>query len=180
MDRTRLAAWGCFAQRAVRSPAIVIGDVRRQNSTQIGFAEDNEIVQTLRSRRPHPSLSDGIGSMQPERRANLPYPEAPQATIEACSIAAVAIMNQKSRRRSIQGAAFHDLLCDPASCRMPRHFNVEDLSVCESDDADIYLGHPDLPIRPGCAFGPKGYSRQPCVRSELEALPGIAGRPPLA
>jgi hypothetical protein len=43
-----------------------------------------------------------------------------------------------SRWRSIPGpgAAFHDLLCDPASCRMPRHFNVADLSVCESDDEE--------------------------------------------
>jgi hypothetical protein len=94
------------------------------------------MVQALRSRRSHPSLSDGIGSRRPERRVNLPYPEAPHATIEAYSIAAVAIMNQKSWRRSIPSAAFHDLLCDPASCRMSRHFNVEDLSVGESDDEE--------------------------------------------
>jgi hypothetical protein len=31
------------------------------------------------------------------------------------------------------------------------------------------------PIRPECAFEPKGDSRQPCVRSELEALPGSPG-----
>jgi hypothetical protein len=31
------------------------------------------------------------------------------------------------------------------------------------------------PIRPECAFDPKGDSRQPCVRSELEALPGLLG-----
>jgi len=31
------------------------------------------------------------------------------------------------------------------------------------------------PIRPGCAFDPKGDSRQPCVRSEREALPGLLG-----
>src|SRR5215471_16036495 len=94
------------------------------------------MVQTLRSRGSHPSLSDSMGSRRPERRANLPYPEAAHATIEAYSIAAVAIMNQKSRWRSIPGAAFHDLLCDPASRRMPRHFNVEDLSVCGSDDEE--------------------------------------------
>src|SRR5215831_9514789 len=93
------------------------------------------MVQTLGSRRSHPSLSDGIGSRRPEWRANLPYPEAPHATIEACSIAAVAIMNQ-SRWGSIPGAAFNDLLCDPASCRISRHFNVEDLSVCEADDEE--------------------------------------------
>src|SRR5215467_1140499 len=32
-----------------------------------------------------------------------------------------------------------------------------------------------LPIRPGCAFDPKGDSRQPCVRLEPEALPGSRG-----
>src|SRR6516165_12568481 len=31
------------------------------------------------------------------------------------------------------------------------------------------------PIRPGCAFDPKGDSRLPYVRSELEALPGSPG-----
>src|SRR5262249_19580441 len=31
------------------------------------------------------------------------------------------------------------------------------------------------PIRPGCVFDPKGDSRQPCVRSEPEALPGPPG-----
>src|SRR5215470_4399756 len=77
-----------------------------------------------------------LGSRRPERRANLPYPEAAHATIKAYSIAAVAIMNQKSRWGSIPGAAFNDLLCDPASRRMPRHFNVEDLSVCESDNEE--------------------------------------------
>ena len=189
----------------------------------MSFAEDNEMVQALRSHRSHPSLSDGIGSMQPERRATLPYPEAPQATIEACSIAAVAIMNQESWRRSIPGAAFHHLLCDPASCRMSRHFNVEDLSVSESnDEEDVKRLEQDrrdaekvaspnvrcmprqelsprpgwppaatlayiwprswrkpetltLPIRPGCAFDPKGDSRQPCVRSKPEALLGSPG-----
>ena len=45
-------------------------------------------------------------------------------------------MNQKLRWRSIPGAALHDLLPGPASCRMPRHFDVEDLSVCKSDDEE--------------------------------------------
>jgi hypothetical protein len=31
------------------------------------------------------------------------------------------------------------------------------------------------PIRPECAFDPKGDSRRPCVRSELEAPPGLSG-----
>src|ERR1700757_2780335 len=37
------------------------------------------------------------------------------------------------------------------------------------------LETPTAPIRPGCAFDPRGDSRQPCVRSELEALPRLLG-----
>jgi hypothetical protein len=53
------------------------------------------VAQTLRSRGSHPSLSDSISSRGRERRANLPYPEASHATIEACYIVAVAIMKSK-------------------------------------------------------------------------------------
>jgi hypothetical protein len=52
------------------------------------------------------------------------------------TIAAVAIVNQKSGWPSVPGAAFHDLLCGPVRCRMPRHFDVEDLPVSESDDEE--------------------------------------------
>jgi hypothetical protein len=36
-----LPPWSCLAQRAVRSPTIVIGDVRRQSSTQIEGVRKN-------------------------------------------------------------------------------------------------------------------------------------------
>jgi hypothetical protein len=87
------------------------------------------MVQTLRSRRSYPSLSDCIGSGRPERRANLLYSDAPHATVEARTIAAVAIVNQKSRWRVVPDAVFHDLLCGPVRRGMLRHFNVENLST---------------------------------------------------
>ena len=43
---------------------------------------------------------------RPKRRTKLPYSEIPHATIEVRAIAAVAIVNQESRRRSTPGAAF--------------------------------------------------------------------------
>jgi hypothetical protein len=57
-------------------------------------------------------------------------------SIEVRATAAVAIVNQESRRRLIPGAAFHDLLRGPVRCRMPRHCNVEDLPVGEPDDEE--------------------------------------------
>src|SRR5215472_16466259 len=182
------------------------------------------MVQTFGSHRSHPSLSDGIGSGRPERRTNLPYSETPHATIEVRAIAAVAIVNQESRWRSIPGAAFHYLLRGPVRCRIPGHCNVDDLPVRAPDDEeDVKRLEQDrrdtekvaspharcmtrqelspcpggapaatpshifapwswrkletltAPVRPECAFDPKGDSRQPCVRSELEVLPGLPG-----
>src|SRR5215470_11630386 len=93
------------------------------------------MVQTFGSHGSHPSLSDGVG-WRPQRRTNLPYSETPHATIEVHAIAAVTIVNQESRWRSIPGAAFHDLLRGPVRCRMPRHCNVEALLVREPDDKE--------------------------------------------
>jgi hypothetical protein len=59
------------------------------------------MVRTFGSRRSHPSLSDGSGSGRPERRPNLPYSKTSHATIEVRAIAAVAVVNQESRWRSI-------------------------------------------------------------------------------
>jgi hypothetical protein len=59
----------------------------------------------------------------------VPYAKVPHATIKARTIAAVPIVNQKSRWRPVPGAAFHDLLRCPVRCWMPRHFSVEDFSV---------------------------------------------------
>jgi hypothetical protein len=71
------------------------------------------MVQTFGSHRSHPSLSDGIRSGRPKRRTNLPYSETPHGTIEVRAVAAVAIVNQDSRRRLIPVAAFHDSLRGP-------------------------------------------------------------------
>jgi hypothetical protein len=57
------------------------------------------------------------------------YAKVAHAAIEARTIAAIAIMNQKSRWRSVSGAAFHDLLRCPVRCRTSRHFEVDDFSV---------------------------------------------------
>src|SRR6201982_3681170 len=94
------------------------------------------MVQAFGSHRSHPSLSDGIGLGRPERRTNLPYSQTPHATIEVRAVAAVAIVNQESRWRSIPGAAFHDLLRGPVRCRMPRHCHVEDIPVRAPDDEE--------------------------------------------
>jgi hypothetical protein len=57
------------------------------------------------------------------------YAKVLHATIKARTMAAVSIVNQKSRGRLLPGAAFHNLLRCPIRCRMARHFDVEDFSA---------------------------------------------------
>ena len=87
------------------------------------------MFQALRSHRSQPSFSDGIGSRRSEWCANLPYSEVSHATIEARSVATIAIVDQKLRWRSSQAQPFHDLLRCRVRCRMARHFDVNDFSV---------------------------------------------------
>jgi hypothetical protein len=126
------------------------------------------MVQTLRSRRSYPSLSDCIGSGRPERRANLLYSDAPHATVEARTIAAVAIVNQKSRWRVVPDAVFHDLLCGPVRRGMLRHFNVENLSTSESDGRRR---------RKASATGPSGRRKSRKPTCPLHAASGTLATP---
>src|SRR5262249_35649175 len=131
----------------------------------------NEMVQTLRSRRSHPSLSDGIGSRRSERHANLPYPECPHATIEAWrknmigdwppgSHGRSPSVGALPRRRSVpphagylckharvQDAAYGTLLREP---RRALHARIAE--TIERQFADIARNQPDLLAR-HCAEG---------------------------
>jgi hypothetical protein len=57
------------------------------------------------------------------------YSEAPQAVIEGHAVAAVAIVNEKSRWPPIPGTALDNLLGRPFSRRVARHANVQDFSI---------------------------------------------------
>jgi hypothetical protein len=54
----------------------------------------------------------------------------------ANTIAAIAIVNQKPWGPPIPRAAFDDLLRCPLGRRMPRNFDVEDLSIGKPDHAE--------------------------------------------
>ena len=69
----------------------------------------------------------------PEWRANVPYTKVSHAAIKTHAIATIAIVNQKPWWPPIPRAAFDDLLGCPLGGRMPRNFDVEDLSIGKSD-----------------------------------------------
>ena len=51
------------------------------------------------------------------------------SAIESHAVAAIAIVNQKSRRPSIPGTAFDNLLGRPFGRRVARHPDVQDFSI---------------------------------------------------
>jgi hypothetical protein len=63
----------------------------------------------------------------------LPDTKVSHAAIKTHAIAAIAIVNQKPLRPPIPRAAFDDLLGGSLGRRMPRNFDVEDLSIGKPD-----------------------------------------------
>jgi hypothetical protein len=87
------------------------------------------VVEALGSCRLHPAFCKGVCCRASKRRANLLNAEARQSTIEARATTAVAIVDHKSRRSSIPGAAFDNLLREPIGGRVSRDSDVEDFPV---------------------------------------------------
>jgi hypothetical protein len=69
---------------------------------------------------------------------DLLYSETPQAVIEGHAVAAVAIVNEKSRWPPIPGAAFDNLFGRPFGRRVACHADVQDFSIgVPNDEEDI-------------------------------------------
>jgi hypothetical protein len=98
----------------------------------MGLVKDKHSRHSVRADF-HPALGDGIGPRWPEACANLLYTKLSHAAIKTHAIAAIAIVNRKSRPPPIPRAAFDDLLSRPLGRRMPRYLDMQDLSISKPD-----------------------------------------------
>jgi hypothetical protein len=85
----------------------------------MALIEDEHVVQALGPDRSHPALGNCVGPRRSERRARLGNTEITYPPIEAGSIAAVAVMNEKAWRLAVPTATFDNLLSGPRGGRMP-------------------------------------------------------------
>jgi hypothetical protein len=121
----------------------------------MALIEDEYVVQVLASHGPDPALY-GVGSRRSEWYANLSNTNIAHSTIECGAVTAVAVMNEKSWRLAIPGAAFDNLLGRPRDGGIRRHVHVENLpagvidheehvqrSECDRSDAEE-VARPDL------------------------------------
>jgi hypothetical protein len=95
----------------------------------MALGEDEQVVEVVGSHWFHPTLRNRIRPRRSERRPHLLNAKAPQTALEGRAIAAVPIVNQKSRRPSIPSATFDDLLRGPLRRRTLRHRHVQNFSV---------------------------------------------------
>src|SRR5215470_14950591 len=90
----------------MRAPVVEIADIFGQDPLQMALIEDEHVIQAVASHGPDPALGYGIGSRRSEWCANLGNTNIAHPTMECGAVTAVAIMNEKSWRFAIPGAAF--------------------------------------------------------------------------
>ena len=93
----------------------------------MALIEDEYVVQALGSDGSHTAFGDGVGSRRSEWCANLGNTNIAHSTIECGAVTAVAVMNEKSWRLAIPGAAFDNLLGRPRGGGIRHHVHVENL-----------------------------------------------------
>src|SRR5262249_45032303 len=106
-------AGGPLSERSMRAPVVEIADIFGQDPLQMALIEDEHVIQAVASHGPDPALGYGIGSRRSEWCANLGNTNIAHPTMEWGAETAVAIMNEKSWRFAIPGAAFDNLLGRP-------------------------------------------------------------------
>src|SRR5262252_4606902 len=84
----------------MRAPIVEIANIFGQDFLQMPLIEDEYVVQALGSDGSHPALRYGVGSRRSEWRANLGNANIAHPTMECGAVTAVAVMNEKSWRRS--------------------------------------------------------------------------------
>ena len=115
------------------SPTIVIGADRTRRKL-VSLKTIRWSKHSDRADLPHLSATALTrGDLNGMRTCRIPRPASDDRSLlhSGCRDHELKIAVALDPRRSIPRFAVR-----PASCRMPRHFNVEDLSVCKSDDED--------------------------------------------
>jgi hypothetical protein len=86
-------AWRHLTATPMRTPLVVVGDIRCDEALQMQNAENESVIQALGPNRSHPPFCDGIGSRSFRGCTNLCHAKRSDATIDRCAVTAVAVMD---------------------------------------------------------------------------------------
>src|SRR3712207_4107608 len=87
-----------LVQPLMRTGPIVEADVDVEYPTQVGLADDEQVVEALLARRPDPPLSDRVRVGRTIGRADDRHPLAPKDGVEGRDELAVPVMEQVAGR----------------------------------------------------------------------------------
>ncbi len=108
------------------------------------MAENQHVIQALGPNRPHPPFCNGVRLWRFYRCSDLPDPKGSDPSIELCTIAAIAVMDEISRWTSVPIRSLHDLLGQPSGRRMSRHSSMDNLPCAViNDEEHIERPEPD-------------------------------------
>ena len=116
------------------SPSVVAGSIVAQCPRQLPMAKDENVIQTFRPYRSHPSLRNGIRLRSLYRRSELLNAKSVDSPIKDSAVATVPVMNEMARQLRIDTTGFNHLLCQPLRRGMRSHTHEHNLPYLMLDD----------------------------------------------
>ena len=108
----RPPVWRVLLEREMGSGAVIVREVRGQNSAQMPLAEHDEMVEALAPHGADEPFREGILPGARGRRQDFTDPHAPHSLPERGPVDAVAVAEKIGRRRVVREGV-HDLLGRP-------------------------------------------------------------------
>ena len=138
--RARRLAWPSLGrvlvEREMSAGPVIVGEVAGQSATQVSFAQDDDMIETLAADRADEPLGEGVLPRAGGRRQHFTNPHALQPLPEHVTIDVVAIAKEVGRR-GVVWESVDDLLGGPGACGMFGHVEVEDVpAVVGEHDED--------------------------------------------
>ena len=100
LDRSRVRC--VLAEREVRARVVVVGEVRLEDDPQVGFADDDDVVEAVAANGAHEALYEWILPGRLWRGLDLLDAKACDALAERRPVDAIAVSQEVARRRVLR------------------------------------------------------------------------------
>src|SRR5262249_5240156 len=122
-----------FVQRPVRSDVVVIASIGSQDPAQMGFAPDDEMIETLAPDRSDQPFSEAILPRRGRCDGLVPYAHGTQTAGDDGAVDAIPIANNVVRGL-VPRESLGELARDPVSGRICCRVNPDEVSPAQTND----------------------------------------------
>src|SRR5262249_711857 len=122
-----------FVQRPVRSDVVVIASIGSQDPAQMGFAPDDEMIETLAPDRSDQPFSEAILPRRRRCDGLVPDTHGTQTAGDDGAVDAITIANNVVRGL-VPRESLGELARDPFGGRIGGHVDPDEVSPAQSDD----------------------------------------------